>query len=221
MASQLGQDRLALQLLGGLRGGFFLDSGAADGVTGSNTQLLEEKFGWTGICVEPNSAFFAALVKNRRCQCVNCCLYDVEGPVEFVEADFLGGIRMEFADQHLRQIKKRYGIEPETVSRPAHTLRAVLSDCNAPRTIDYWSLDTEGSELTILKSFPFDEYSFRVLTVEHNHLPAQENIRRFLEDRGYTRVRTIGIDDCYVLAKEIKRPPWRSHAWLRRIRYGP
>ena len=209
-----------LELLGGLRGGFFLDSGAADGVTGSNTQLLEDKFGWTGICIEPNSAFFAALVKNRRCQCVNCCLYDLEGSVEFVEANFLGGIRREFAEQHLRQIKELCGQEPETVRRPARTLRSVLSDCNAPRVIDYWSLDTEGSELTILKSFPFDKYSFRVLTVEHNRLPVKEDIRRFLEGHGYIRVKTIGIDDCYRLGWEIARPPWQSHVWPRRVRFG-
>jgi hypothetical protein len=209
-----------LELLGGLRGGFFLDSGAADGVSGSNTQLLEDKFGWTGICVEPNSAFFAALAENRRCQCVNCCLYDLEGSVEFVEADFLGGIRREFADQHLRQIKKLYGHEPELVRRPARTLRSVLSDCNAPSVIDYWSLDTEGSELTILKSFPFDRYSFRVLTVEHNRLPVQEDIRGFLEGHGYTRVRTMGIDDCYRLSREMARPPWQSHVWPGRVRFG-
>ena len=219
MGSQLGQDYIAIDLLGGLRGGFFLNSGAADGVTGSNTQLLEEKFGWTGICVEPNSAFFTALVSNRRCQCVNCCLYDFNGSVEFVEANFLGGIREQFADQHLQQLKKLYGGELETVLRPARTIRSVLKDCNAPRVIDYWSLDTEGSELRILESFPFDEYSFRVLTVEHNRLPVKEDIRQFLESYGYNRVKTLGIDDCYIRAGELARP-WQSHVWPRRIRSG-
>src|SRR5208282_5027346 len=108
----------------------------------------------------------------------------------------------EFAHQHLRQINQIYGHEPGTVTRPARTLRSVLRDCNAPPVIDYWSLDTEGSELTILKSFPFDEYSFRVLTVEHNRLPVKEDIRRFLNGHGYTRVRTIDIDDCYRPARE-------------------
>lgn len=216
MASQLGQDRIALELLGGLRGGFFLNSGAADGVTASNTQLLEENFGWTGICVEPNSAFFEALVKNRQCQCVNCCLYDLDGSVEFVEADFLGGIREEFAVQHLRQIEKLYKGEPETVLHPARTLRSVLNECKAPPVIDYWSLDTEGSELTILKSFPFDNYSFRVLTVEHNRLPVKEDIRQFLESRGYARVKSIGIDDCYFPAAELARS-WQSRVWQRRV----
>jgi len=65
MPSQFGQDRLILELLGGLRGGFFLDSGASDGVRSSNTYLLETAFDWDGICVEPNDAFFAALAACR------------------------------------------------------------------------------------------------------------------------------------------------------------
>ena len=36
-----GQDRFVLEALNGLRDGFFLDSGAANGVRGSNTLLLE------------------------------------------------------------------------------------------------------------------------------------------------------------------------------------
>src|SRR5690349_12765331 len=97
MASQYGQDLLVLELLGGMRGGFFLDSGAADGVSSSNTLLLEQSYGWKGICVEPNSTLFTQLVRNRRCTCVNCCLYDREGTVEFLEAaTMLGGILAEY-----------------------------------------------------------------------------------------------------------------------------
>jgi hypothetical protein len=220
VASQFGQDCVAIDLLGGLRGGFFLDSGAGDGVTVSNTQLLEERFGWTGICVEPNSEFFTALVRNRRCQCVNCCFYYFNGSVEFVEAEFLGGIPEHFAGQHLQLLEKLYGSQPKTVLRPARTIRSVLKDCNAPRVIDYWSLDTEGSELSILKSFPFDEYSFRVLTVEHNRLPVKEDICRFLNGYGYNRVKTIGIDDCYTRAGELARPR-QSQVWQRRSSFYP
>jgi FkbM family methyltransferase len=216
MGSQLGQDHLVLELLDGMRGGFFLDSGAADGVEASNTLLLEMEFGWTGICVEPNQAFFARLVENRRCQCLNCCLYDREGSVEFVEASFLGGIREQYTRQHLQLVKEFYPGEPRTVQRRARTLLSVLRECRAPQLIDYWSLDTEGSELAILKSFPFAQYGFRVLTVEHNNLPVQEDIRLFLEARGYGRIKTIGIDDCYVKAWKPSRPAWQSHAWSRR-----
>jgi hypothetical protein len=54
MSSQYGQDFFVLEALGGMRNGFFLDSGAADGVSSSNTHLLEESFGWNWICIEPN-----------------------------------------------------------------------------------------------------------------------------------------------------------------------
>jgi Methyltransferase FkbM domain len=88
---------------------------------------------------------------------------------------------------------------PITVKKAARRLRSVLQECGAPRIIDYWSLDTEGSELTILKSFPFDAYC--VLTIEHNRFSVRDEIRAFLEARGYWWVRDMGIDDCYVRAR--------------------
>ena len=222
MASQYGQDIFVLEVLRGLRGGFFLDSGAADGVQGSNTRLLEFSFDWTGICVEPNDTFFAKLVRNRRCYCLNCCLYDREGSVEFLEsANFLGGILEAYHPACLHYAKTFCGICDAvagglaTASKVARTTRSVLRECGAPPIIDYWSLDTEGSELAILKSFPFDEYSFRVLTVEHNRLPARDEIRFLLESRGYRRIRTLEIDDCYVKDGSLPLLSKRSSAWTR------
>ena len=48
--------------------------------------------GGSEMYVEPNEAFFASLIKNRQCHCVNCCLYDRDGQVEFIEADYRGAI---------------------------------------------------------------------------------------------------------------------------------
>jgi FkbM family methyltransferase len=223
MPSQYGQDLFVLEVLGGMREGFFLDSGASDGVSASNTQLLEASFDWKGICVEPNTAFFTALVRNRHCDCLNCCLYERDGEVDFVEqANTLGGILDEYhpgllhyAMSALRIPQNATG-RPVTIQKAARTVRSVLNACGAPPVIDYWSLDTEGSEFTILKSFPFDEYSFRVLTVEHNWLPVREQIRAFLELRGYRWVKALEIDDCYVLGAQSSPLAWRSSVWSRR-----
>ena len=57
----------------------FFSTRASDGVRFNNTLMLEESFGWRGICVEPNDPFFSQLKKNRRCHCLNCCLYDRDG----------------------------------------------------------------------------------------------------------------------------------------------
>jgi FkbM family methyltransferase len=225
--SYQGQDLFVVQALGGQRGGFFLDSGASDGVSGSNTLLLESRFGWRGICVEPNERLFARLARARRCICVNHCLYDRPGEVAFFEAaGVLGGIVDEYDPGHLRYAETvvRSQLDGHTgdavVRKPARTIRSILRECRAPRVIDYWSLDTEGSELAILKSFPFDEYAVRVLTVEHNLTPAREAIRRLLEVRGYRRAQSLGIDDGYILDSSRWRRPWRSAAWSRATAAG-
>jgi FkbM family methyltransferase len=222
MPSQYGQDIFALDVLQGMRGGFFLDSGAADGVSSSNTLLLESAYEWTGICVEPNRELFAKLSRNRRCQCLNCCLYTRNGSVDFLEsARMLGGILEEYHPSHLQYARQLFRLpgdmkeKPVTVQKTARTVRSVLRECGAPRIIDYWSLDTEGSELAILKSFPFHEYKFRVLTVEHNRLPSREHIRALLESQGYRLAQSLEIDDCYVRDELVPRKSFRSNVWTR------
>jgi FkbM family methyltransferase len=214
--AQYGQDLFVLELLGLARNGFFLDSGAADGVRSSNTYLLESSFQWNGICVEPNRTLFTGLVQNRRCHCLCCALYDSPGEVDFLDAGFLGGIISEYHNAHLgfamtRGTQAGSGARPVRVSVPAKTLRTVLEECAAPRIVDYWSLDTEGSELALLRSFPFDEFRVGVLTVEHNWLPVRDEIRRFLEARGYVRIRELGCDDGYAHG-ELVGAAWRSAA---------
>lgn len=102
------------------------------------------------------------------------------------------------------------------MQRPARTVRSILRAANAPRTVDYWSLDTEGSELAILQCFPFDEYAVRVLTVEHNHYPVRAEIRAFLEGHGYHLARELAVDDAYVLDGTLPSSAWRRAAWRRR-----
>jgi FkbM family methyltransferase len=216
--SYQGQDSFVVEVLGGMRGGFFLDSGASDGVNGSNTLLLESEFGWRGICVEPNSRLFTRLASARRAHCANCCLYESEGEVSFLEAAGVYGGIMEHYDRRMLDYARSVAAsqpDDRPVKKPARTLRSVLREFGAPRVLDYWSLDTEGSELALLRAFPFDEYVVRVLTVEHNLTPVRERIRQFLEAQGYRRVRELGIDDGYVLGARPRHSPWRSRAWLR------
>jgi len=64
--AQLFQDLLVVFLLKGKRQGFFVEIGAADGVTLSNTLILERDFQWTGILSEPACGWHAALKANRK-----------------------------------------------------------------------------------------------------------------------------------------------------------
>jgi hypothetical protein len=79
----------------------------------------------------------------------------------------------------------------------------MLGKYNAPKTIEYLSIDTEGSEYEILSGFNFSKYDFRVITCEHNFSPQREKISSLLTEKGYLRLfeRISDFDDWYVRAE--------------------
>ena len=86
----------------------------------------------------------------------------------------------------------------ETIS-----LNDLLAEHGAPREMSYLSIDTEGSELSILEGLDFARYKFKVITVEHNFVKeSRDGIKRLLESHGYVRkYEHISLfDDWYVLA---------------------
>ncbi len=84
---------------------------------------------------------------------------------------------------------------------PTITLNDLLLEAQAPREIDYLSIDTEGSELSILQAFDFDRWRVKLISVEHNKTPLRAEIHDLLAARNYRRkwTRLSGVDDWYVL----------------------
>ena len=54
-------------------------------------------------------------------------------------------------------------------------LNTILDTNNAPKFIDFLSIDTEGSEYDILSAFDFSKYTFGYICVEHNHIENNRN----------------------------------------------
>ena len=53
--------------------------------------------------------------------------------------------------------------------------------------IDYMSVDTEGSELLILKHFDFSKYAPKVVTVEHNFTDSEKELDELFVKNNYCR----------------------------------
>ncbi len=199
--SQLGQELWVLERLNYKRGGFFVEFGATDGVTLSNTWLLEAEFGWKGLCAEPNPRFLEALNQNRRCTVVDACIGARTGDtVDFILADVYGGIA-DYVDIDKHEAKREaYRSEGKVLQLKTVSLNDFLRQHDAPKEIDYLSIDTEGSEYDILKAFPFDQWTIRLITVEHNFTQQREKIRALLEAQGYVRTEAQW-DDWYELVR--------------------
>ena len=200
--SQLGQDLWVLEQTGHKRGGYFVEFGATDGVLLSNTWLLEKKYGWTGLCAEPHPVFFAQLKANRSCQVSDACIAADSGQeVDFILADEYGTIA-SYAENDMHALKRKaFRDLGKTVKLRTLSLEELLLRHNAPREIDYLSIDTEGSEYDILRTFPFDRWRIRCITVEHNFSATREPIRRLLESLAYRRQESKW-DDWYLLVDE-------------------
>jgi FkbM family methyltransferase len=198
--SQLGQDLWVLERSGLKRGGFFVEFGATDGVVLSNTFLLEKEFGWTGLCAEPNPAFYEELRKNRTCTVSDTCIGPTTGEtVEFIMADVYGGMEKYGFDDNHADKRAAYRDEGYSMTLPTQSLDDFLEEHNAPREIDFLSIDTEGSEFAILNALSFDRWRIRLITVEHNHTPMREQIHDLLTAKGYVRTEAEW-DDWYELA---------------------
>jgi len=75
----------------------------------------------------------------------------------------------------------------------------------APREIDYISIDTEGSEFEILSTFDFRKYSVKIWTIEHNWSENRSKIENLLKESGYRRVfsNLSQVDDWYISSEII------------------
>ena len=201
--SQLGQDLWVLEKTNYKENGYFVEFGATDGVLLSNSYLLEKVFNWDGICAEPNPDYFKRLVKNRDCKVSDACISASSGEiVEFVLANEYGGIaEMAKKGRHAEKVIA-YQQEGNSVFLETLSLHDFLKAQNAPKVIDYLSIDTEGSEFEILKAFPFHEWEIRLISVEHNFELQREHIFHLLNELGYEREENQW-DDYYVLRRHV------------------
>ena len=178
------QDLAVAEYFGFARGLYFVDIGAFDGVHLSNTYQLEKELGWTGICVEPLEYAFAGLKLNRSCVCICAAAYSQSGlTLDFAKSDVLSGL-VDHVDRHVE------ALAGPRVQVTTQTVASMLLEHGAPREIDYLSIDTEGSELEVLRGIDWDAHVFSYITLEHNFVePRRAAMRAFLEERGYRQVR--------------------------------
>lgn len=186
--SQILQDLWVCYELDEKHGGVFVEFGATNGLTNSNSWLLETRYGWTGILAEPNPVWHADLMRNRSAKIDLRCLHAYSGKtVMFTATDDvdpeLSCISEYASGDHFADVRAKCSEFPvETVS-----LNDLLADHNCPAEIDYLSVDTEGSEFAILAEFDFARSAPQLISVEQN--PTTEpQIEGLLSRHGYRRV---------------------------------
>ncbi len=200
--SQYAQDFLLNEVLfKGKRNGIFLDIGAHDGVTLSNSCFFEKEMGWSGICVEPIPEVFARLQQNRIATLVNACITDTDGDIAFTRItgypEMLSGITKNQDQKHLDRINREIAEKGGSVKQilvAGISLRSLFMQHQVTH-IDFVSIDTEGNELPIIESFPFDLVQPKIFLVENNN--KDNAVKNLLAKQGYRKIIKTGDDFFY------------------------
>jgi len=175
--AQWNQDMILMPILKQLGRGFFVESGALDGETHSNSLFLELNLGWSGLLVEPDPRFFPKiLAKHRHAYAFNGCL-SPSGRAETVQFSF----NVPFG---LSQIKNSGSLTVQ-----AQPLQALLEAAGGQKVVDFWSLDIEGSEGKVLKTTDFSKVEVGVLLIEMA-ISQQNNveIREVMDREGFREI---------------------------------
>lgn len=168
MYSQSDEERWIIEFFGS-NIGRFLDIGAYDGITFSNTHRLVE-LGWSGVCVEPSPAAFMGLMKlyrdNPKVQLVNCVVDEFSHLVKFYDA---GGDAVSSIDLNHRVKWENFGgskfseIFVKTIT--TKDLFGVFG-----YNFDFINIDVENKNFELFRGIDFNNLPrLKAICIEHDN----------------------------------------------------
>jgi FkbM family methyltransferase len=186
-------DKKVIQKLG-IGPGYYVELGAADGISQSNTKHLEVWRRWSGILIEPSPINFGKLieVRSKSNLFVNagCVSFGFPQPTITLTYSNLMTIPLEgnsdipnsrahakSGQKFLRGNETVHEFEVE-----AKTLNSILDEAKAPNVIDFMSLDVEGSEMEVLQGVDHTKYRFKWVLIESR---SPESLTEYMKSVGY------------------------------------
>ena len=166
--------------------GTFVEIGALDGLTYSNSLFFEKYLNWSGVLIEGNPELTHALDINR----LNtknfgglCPCQKGQNEVIFVmnKNQAVGGVLDSMSAHHY---KSYFQLESDFVKVPCKPMGMILRNA-AVQTIDVFFIDVEGSEPTVLKTMGWT-IPVRIIVIEVGHSHAKDQfIRKYLTQQGF------------------------------------
>ena len=162
--------------------GSYLELGALDGATYSNTKFFQDYLGFRGVLIEPIPAAYTALQTNRPLdKTYNVAISDSTDPVSFVGNWATAGMTTvmapSFQEAHHKGASE-YMVESTPLGPLLH--KAGVS------YLDFFCLDVEGGELAVLKTMDWSIPVY-ILCIEldgHNE-EKDERCRELLRENGF------------------------------------
>lgn len=182
-----GQSSIVLPHLNNKTGGFFVECGAGDGETLSNTYYMEKQLKWQGVLIEADRKSFGRILASKRQSyalpvCLSLKPYPTE--VSFYE----DGIAGEIYGDKISNLEEITTID-NIANVQCFPLYSILLAVGRTQ-VDYFSVDVEGSESQILMSIPWHKVDIKTLTVEvtSRRQVDVDSLTKYMEKQNYKKV---------------------------------
>ena len=174
--SQNNEQDIITKLFKGKEFGKFLDIGANDGITLSNTYNLASLYSWTGLLVEASPKAYERLLNtykwiDRDLDFQNVAIGKEDGYLDFYESGELlnkGDIALVSSGVKSELDRwKSLNMPFEKISVPMTSVETMLARSRHTH-FDLLSLDIEGMELEVLPQIDFKALGIQVAVIEFN-----------------------------------------------------
>ena len=181
--------------------GTYVELGANDGLTQSNTWWLERDRGWSGLLIEPALNRFIQLRENRgshnRFACAACVPFGFQA--EFVPMTY-ADLMTTTDGVDLVDVERESHHGAASVHAPsqvgflatARQLSYLIDESGMDEAIDFMSLDVEGAELAVLQGVDFARHRFHWVLVETRNI---KEVAAHLEPHGYRVSEQLSVHD--------------------------
>jgi FkbM family methyltransferase len=192
------EDVMIHRVFGGRRSGFFVDVGAAHPVFENDTKALYDA-GWSGINIEPQPEFFAALVEHRP-QDNNICIAISDSDKDVTDFFEIAGTGLSTCNEAQAMISGQNRIVRRRSVR-TRSLKSILEEAK-PLEINLLKVDVEGYEFNVLNSNDWTRFRPQLLITEATYPESSarrdNGVRTLLETQGYVFVYFDGLNDFFV-----------------------
>lgn len=174
--------------------GTFLDIGAYDGITGSNSYRLVE-LDWYGVCVEPSPGCFARLREthqnHRRVRLLPYCIGSADRETAFWDhGSGIASASAAFVERHHAAARRAWPpleLEWNRIAVRMISVKTLLSMIPEYEWFDFVTIDAEGMDLEILRQLPLDQLEVKLVCIEVSGRD-RELARAHLRPKGFRTV---------------------------------
>lgn len=177
------------------KNGVFVEAGAYNDGKISRTEWLEEKFNWQGLLIQPDPRHYFSLRRHNRIrsQAIHACLSPTPYPKEVTLFQDAEGVKINsihsnnFDDDFFNTRVKCF---------PLYSLLLAMNKT----TIDYFSLNTGGTELQVLETIPFERVKIEIIGIHLDSYESEKNtINKFLLAKNYLFMESFNNSYIYKL----------------------